>query len=68
MRITFPRLCITSVLSLALMLAMHWTGRAASAVDDGNVRVTKSAYTADETIAHAKRGVTAPIVSPIASR
>ena len=57
MRITFPRLCISSILSLALMVGMHWTGRAAS-IDDGIVRA-KSAYSTDETITRVKQDIAA---------
>jgi uncharacterized protein (DUF302 family) len=58
MRITFPRLCISSIISLALMVGMHWTGRAASVADDGIVRA-KSAYSADETITRVKQDIAA---------
>lgn len=58
MRITFPRLCISSIISLALMVGMHWTGRAAPVTDDGIVRI-KSAYSADETITRVKRDIAA---------
>ncbi len=58
MRITFPRFCISAVLSFALMLGMHWTGRAASTGADGIVRA-KSAYSADETITRVKQDIAA---------
>ena len=58
MRITFPRLCISSILSLALMVGMHWTGRTAPIADDGIVRA-KSSYSADETITRVKQDIAA---------